>query len=128
MNLSAVASSPETGEAISSFIQSNFSTIAAILLGLALLIGLALLVGRYIEGWKAQEELAELQDWNMALHDGWRAKATRWVFELHKRNCPRCRGDLFGQLNFNLPRGVKAHTLQELRDLKAKQKAEAKAS
>ena len=127
MNLYLAASSVETGEAISSFLQHNFSLIAGILLGVALLIGLALIVARYIEGWKYESELAELQDLNMELHDTWRASASHWRFEVHKRGCRRCRGDLFGQLDFNLPRGVKAYSLQDFRELKAKWKTEAKA-
>jgi len=126
MNFSAAFSA--VGEAIASSITRNLSTIGFILIGSILFLGLLILVMRYIEMARAEDELAQLQDWNMELHDRWREKAWGWRFELHKRSCRRCRGDLFGQLDFVLPRRVKAHTLQELRDLKAKQKAEAKAS
>jgi len=119
-------SSAEIGEAISSFLQRNLFLIAGILLGVALLIGLVLVLANYIEGWKVESELAELQDLNMELHDVWRAKASRWRFELHRSRCRRCRGDLFGQLDFDLPMGVKAYSLQEFRELKAKWKVGAK--
>lgn len=39
----------------------------------------------------------------IAEHDAWRDAASRRAFERHQRGCPRCRGDVLGQLRFTTP-------------------------
>lgn len=97
---------------------SMYLIVASVLGVLALLLGLISIIADTAARWRFEDELAELSNWNMSLHDGWRSKATRRAFEHHKRGCRRCRGDLFGSHDFVLPEQVTAHTLQELRSRK----------
>lgn len=119
MNLPLASSDPDLSQVL---YQAAFW-----LIGVVIILAVALAIAKYIDGWKLEGEFAELEDWNMALHDGWRAKASSREFERHRRGCRRCRGDAFGQLDFDLPEGVEAHSLSELRESKARQKAEWKA-
>jgi len=66
----------------------------------------------FVRSWQRQrqdDEIAVAAVQNaLQRHDQWRQTASPRAFELHRRECPRCRGDLFGESRFVDPPNVSA--------------------